>query len=62
MYYHICEYCGARLDPGEECDCIIDMAEKFEQEYAKKENAQGECDNLEAFSLEIEHFRYVSKT
>lgn len=21
MYYKICERCGARLDPGETCDC-----------------------------------------
>ena len=21
MYYKICEYCGAHLDPGERCDC-----------------------------------------
>lgn len=21
MYYRICEYCGAYLDPGESCDC-----------------------------------------
>lgn len=21
MYYHICPYCGAALDPGERCDC-----------------------------------------
>lgn len=21
MYYKICEYCGAYLDPGEKCDC-----------------------------------------
>lgn len=39
MYYRICEYCGAALDPGEKCDCIVDMAARFEQEYTKKENA-----------------------
>lgn len=21
MYYTICPYCGAHLDPGERCDC-----------------------------------------
>lgn len=21
MIYHVCEYCGATLDPGERCDC-----------------------------------------
>lgn len=21
MYYHICPYCGAALDPAEKCDC-----------------------------------------
>ncbi len=21
MYYNVCEYCGANLDPGERCDC-----------------------------------------
>lgn len=20
-YYRVCPYCGARLDPGEKCDC-----------------------------------------
>lgn len=22
MYYHICPYCGANLDPDERCDCL----------------------------------------
>lgn len=21
MYYNVCPYCGANLDPGERCDC-----------------------------------------
>ena len=21
MYYHVCPFCGANLDPGERCDC-----------------------------------------
>ena len=21
MYFHVCPYCGANLDPGEHCDC-----------------------------------------
>ncbi len=21
MYYHVCPFCGANLDPGEPCDC-----------------------------------------
>ena len=44
MYYNVCEYCGAALDPGEQCDCITDIAERFEREYIKKENApSGMC-------------------
>lgn len=23
MYYRICPFCGAHLDPGESCDCVI---------------------------------------
>ena len=22
-YYHTCPYCGAHLDPGERCDCLL---------------------------------------
>lgn len=22
LYYHICPFCGAHLDPGERCDCL----------------------------------------
>lgn len=22
MYFHVCEHCGAHLDPGEPCDCL----------------------------------------
>ena len=22
-YWRECEYCGARLDPGEKCDCLV---------------------------------------
>lgn len=21
-YYHVCVFCGAHLDPGEQCDCM----------------------------------------
>lgn len=38
MYYRICEYCGATLDPNEQCDCIMNMAQ-FTEEGIKKENA-----------------------
>ncbi len=27
-YYNICPHCGARLDPGEQCDCNIEY-EKY---------------------------------
>ena len=27
MYYNVCPYCGANLDPGERCDCTA-MPEK----------------------------------
>lgn len=26
-YYHVCTHCGARLDPGERCDCRKAKAE-----------------------------------
>ena len=26
MYYHVCPYCGANLDPGESCDCMHEIA------------------------------------
>lgn len=25
MYYRKCEFCGANLDPGEDCDCEIEL-------------------------------------
>lgn len=28
MYYRICQYCGAHLDPQEICDCFGDMQQK----------------------------------
>lgn len=28
-YYRICPDCGARLDPGEKCDCQLDELEVF---------------------------------
>lgn len=27
-YYHTCPYCGATLDPGEQCDCQEAQLEK----------------------------------
>ena len=33
-YYRTCQYCGANLDPGENCDCQI---EKKEQETVRAE-------------------------
>lgn len=24
MYYKICSKCGAHLDPGEQCDCVVE--------------------------------------
>lgn len=27
QYFKVCEYCGARLDPGERCDCRRAKAE-----------------------------------
>ena len=32
MYYHICEYCGAALDPSERCDCRKDCEQKQTKE------------------------------
>ena len=37
MYYRICEYCGAALDPGEICDCVIDIAEKAKEKTGGKQ-------------------------
>ena len=32
MIYHVCEYCGATLDPGEKCDCrTVATAPKSEE-------------------------------
>lgn len=31
MYYRICEYCGAALDPSERCDCEEQKQEKEKQ-------------------------------
>lgn len=28
MYYHICPYCLANLDPGENCNCRVKAEEK----------------------------------
>lgn len=25
MYYNKCEFCGANLDPGEQCDCEVEL-------------------------------------
>lgn len=49
MYYRICEYCGAALDPNEQCDCIMNMAilTGYSEEGIKKENA---LDQERAFS------------
>jgi len=30
MYYDVCPDCGARLDPGEKCDCKEEQAEDAE--------------------------------
>ncbi len=35
-YYNTCEHCGARLDPGERCDCRKAKAE-IRQGKAKAE-------------------------
>lgn len=31
-YYHTCHHCGANLDPGEQCDCLV-----------KKQQLQDRC-------------------
>lgn len=34
-FYNICPYCGANLDPGEQCDCKEQQSER--QQAAEKE-------------------------
>jgi hypothetical protein len=36
-YYRICPDCGARLDPGERCDCQVDELE----DYIREEDGDG---------------------
>ena len=35
-YYHTCPCCGAKLDPGERCDC---EESRFLAEYAQEDAA-----------------------
>ncbi len=36
--FRVCEYCGARLDPGEKCDCRKARAER-KPDNTRKEKA-----------------------
>jgi hypothetical protein len=36
--YHTCPICGANLDPGEACDCIINYKEEVKHENDAKKN------------------------
>lgn len=36
-YYRICPDCGARLDPGERCDCQVDEL----ADYIREEDGDG---------------------
>lgn len=44
-YYHVCEFCGDRLDPGEKCECreqkepVVVMPRKME--YPKEMRTHG---------------------
>lgn len=37
MGYKTCPYCGAHLDPGEECDCRREEIDRIETGDDKKE-------------------------
>ena len=50
-YYHTCEYCGANLDPGEQCTCIEFMYNKYH-----KHNK-----TLNTFMEEIKHGRFENE-
>lgn len=36
MYYNICPYCRARLDPGERCDCRTARADALHIKTVKE--------------------------
>lgn len=38
QYFKVCECCGARLDPGERCDCRRAKAEARPEKKTKKES------------------------
>lgn len=44
-YYHICPYCGAHLDPSEQCDCMKEaVPAATNNENGKAENeSQNPC-------------------
>ena len=35
-YYKECEHCGAKLDPGETCDCLVNTALRVTDEEVKE--------------------------
>lgn len=42
-YYNVCEFCGAKLDPGESCDCMERkkiQEESFLEMIASEDNGQ----------------------
>ena len=34
MYYNVCPVCGASLDPGEKCDCLMEFSDS--EDYSMK--------------------------
>lgn len=56
MYYRICPYCDAHLDPGEHCDCQV---KKIEAAPLQRERPQAKTPtaSLAALSPEVKRLR-----
>ena len=47
MYYDICPYCGAHLDPGEQCDCMKDKQDHTADKAQEQSKAAKETELYE---------------